>query len=53
MHCHGEYTNIYLISILKIIDKYKLNKYYAYADDLKLYIEFSSENDFKSVTLLN
>ena len=44
--------NIY-IPIFKIIAKYKLIKYHSYADDLQLYIESSSENDFTSVKLLN
>ena len=35
------------------MDKYKLIKYHAYAHDLKLYIDSSSENDFTSVKLLN
>ena len=45
--------NVYIIPIFKIIDKYKLIKYHSYADDLQLYIECSSENDCKSVKLLN
>ena len=45
--------NVYIIPIFKIIDKYKLIKYYSYADDLHLYIESSSENNCTSVKLLN